>query len=48
MATYWPPLLALPFSKSAKLDLALLWIIIGGYLANVVLPTSLILGAPAG
>lgn len=41
--TYWPMLLALPFSKSGKLDLALLWILIAGYLANIVLPTSWIL-----
>jgi hypothetical protein len=27
------------------LDLALLWVIIAGYLANVALPTSWILGA---
>jgi hypothetical protein len=45
VATYWPPLLVLPFSKNAKLDLALLWAIIVGYLANVVLPTSWILNA---
>jgi len=43
VATYWPMLLMLPFSKSDKLDIALLLIMIGGYLANVVLPTSWIL-----
>jgi uncharacterized membrane protein len=36
--TYWPMLLALPFAKSDKLDIALLLILIGGYLANVLLP----------
>jgi len=41
--TYWPMLLILPFSNSSKLDLALLLILIGGYLANIVLPTSWIL-----
>ncbi|HVY90827.1 MAG TPA: hypothetical protein VG942_18315 [Hyphomonadaceae bacterium] len=41
--TYWPMLVVLPFSKSAKLDLALLWIMIAGYLANIALPTSWIL-----
>jgi hypothetical protein len=40
---YWPMLLILPFSKSAELDLVLLLIMIGGYLANIVLPTSWIL-----
>jgi hypothetical protein len=43
VVTYWPMLVVLPFSKSDKLDLTLLWIIIAGYLANVVLPTSWIL-----
>ena len=41
--TYWPMLLILPFSKNRKLDLTLLFIMIGGYLANIVLPTSWIL-----
>ena len=41
--TYWPMLLILPFSKSNWLDLTLLFIMIGGYLANIVLPTSWIL-----
>ncbi len=41
--TYWPMLAILPFSKSDKLDIALLAIMIAGYLANVVLPTSWIL-----
>ena len=41
--TYWPMLAILPFSKSDKLDVALLAIMIAGYLANVVLPTSWIL-----
>ena len=36
-------LLILPFSKSAKLDLVLLLIMISGYLANIVLPASWIL-----
>lgn len=41
--TYWPMILVLPFSKNGKLDIALLLIMIAGYLANVVLPTSWIL-----
>jgi hypothetical protein len=43
LLTYWPMLLALPFSNNDKLDVALLLILIGGYLANVVLPASWIL-----
>jgi hypothetical protein len=41
--SYWPMLAILPFSKSDKLDIGLLVIMIAGYLANVVLPTSWIL-----
>ena len=41
--TYWPMLLVLPFSKSDRLDFALYAFLIGGYAANVLLPTSWIL-----
>jgi hypothetical protein len=41
--TYWPMLLLLPISKHDKLDIALLLIMIGGYVANVFLPSSWIL-----
>lgn len=33
--TYWPTLLALPFSKSDRLDFELYVILICGYVANV-------------
>ncbi len=37
--TYWPLIVAYPFSKSAKIDLALLIVLIGGYLLNIGLPS---------
>jgi hypothetical protein len=40
---YWPMLFVLPFSRSDKLDLALLWILIAGYAANPLLPSNWIL-----
>jgi hypothetical protein len=43
VVTYWPMLLALPFSKNDRLDFILYAILIGGYIANAFLPTSWIL-----
>lgn len=37
--TYWPPLVVYWLSKSRRLDLAMVGIIIAGYLANVALPS---------
>lgn len=41
--TYWPMLCVLPFSKNDRLDFVLYAILIGGYIANVFLPSSWIL-----
>jgi hypothetical protein len=40
VATYWPMLLILPFSRSDKLDITLLLIMIGGYLATWYCPQA--------
>ena len=43
MLTYWPMLIALPFSRSDRLDYVLYAFLIGGYVANALLPTSWVL-----
>jgi len=40
MLTYWPMLIALPFSRSDRLDYVLYAFLIGGYIGNAFLPTS--------
>ena len=37
--TYWPPLVVYWLSRSSKLDLVMVIVLLGGYLANVLLPS---------